>query len=162
MSVTLLENLLCEIFVAFFIVSFLGIFFKQNGCLFLHLCLFLKKSILKIGKMAYNRYAFFCMLHIKIHAKKAFFCFCILCAFFFCILKLKIHIKKAIMQKKVKDFFFKFVKYICKKKVENNISKKRCKKSRNAKKAGGVCKKRHQLFFSKQILSIFIKILFKI
>ena len=57
---------------------------------------------------------------------------------FFCILNLKIHIKKGKNAKKKQKKIFKLQKYICKKKAENNITKKDAKKSRNAKKAGGV------------------------
>ena len=68
------------------------------------------------------------MFNLKIHAKKGqkwghifsdVFRFYIPCAFFFCILNLKIHVKKTRM--------YKFQK-IYAKKVENNISKKTCKK----------------------------------
>ena len=66
---------------------------------------------------------------------------------FFCILNLKIHIKKGKNAKKKQKKIFKLQKYICKKKAENNISKKHAKKKQKCKKKAA--KKAGAVYFQK-------------
>ena len=105
----------------------------------------------------------FIQKNIKNGKKKAhlfgFFCFYIPCAFF-CILNLKIHMKK--MQKKLK-FFFKFAKYICKKKQkiifqEYFKAKKKTEMQKKVQKKAGGCMRHSAIYGYLTVNSVILKI----